>query len=290
MAQTWKKGKQAGELAMRKRRFRRQNSEETKNRIPLLPNFVTTIGLFFGFFSIMFSLKGNFYNAAIMIVLAGFIDGVDGRIARATNSTSAFGKEYDSLCDLICFGVAPSIMVYLWDLSGFGRMGFLAGFVYVACGALRLARFNTDTTGDGTKFTGLPIPVAAVSLASILLIYGTMNDYQNIPYAVSFIESIKGVPILAGVFFLAFLMVSTIKYPSFKHVTYIKAHPFQLLVAGVLLLMVVAYQPEMMAFLLTMTFVIGGVILNIIQHLFFRNRKAVSEDINETIPRENHNI
>jgi len=117
-----------------------------------------------------------------------------------------------------------------------------------------------------------------------------MGEYQNIPYAVSFIESLKGVPVLAGVFFLAFLMVSTIKYPSFKHVTYIKAHPFQLLVAGVLLLMVVAYKPEMMAFLLTMTFVIGGVISNIIQYLFFRNRKTVSEEINETIPRENHNI
>jgi CDP-diacylglycerol---serine O-phosphatidyltransferase len=290
MAERRKKGKQTGELAMRKRRFRRLNNGELKNKIPLLPNFVTTIGLFFGFFSMMFSLKGNFYNAAIMIILAGFIDGVDGRIARATNSTSAFGKEYDSLCDLVCFGVAPSVMVYLWALSGFGRMGFLAGFVYVACGALRLARFNTDTTGDGTKFTGLPIPVAAVTLASILLVYGTISDYQNIPYAVSFIESIRGVPILAGVFFLAFLMVSTIKYPSFKHITYIKAHPFQLLVAGVLLLMVVAYQPEIMAFLLTMTFVIGGIILNIVQYLFFRNRKAVSGEINETIPRENHNI
>ncbi len=275
---------------MRRRRFRRLNNEELKRKIPLLPNFVTTIGLFFGFFSIMFSLKGNFYNAAIMIILAGFIDGIDGRIARATNSTSAFGKEYDSLCDVICFGAAPALMVYLWELSGFGRMGFLASFVYVACGALRLARFNTDTTGDGTKFTGLPIPVAAVTLASILLIYGTMSEYQNIPYAVSFIESIKGVPILAGVFFLAFLMVSTIKYPSFKHVTYIKAHPFQLLVAGVLLLMVIAYQPEIMAFLLAMTFVIGGIILNIIQYLFHRSRKVASEEMNETIPRENHNI
>ncbi len=290
MAQTWKKGKQTGELTMKRRRFRRLNNDELKNRIPLLPNFVTTIGLFFGFFSILFSLRGNFFNAAIMIVLAGFIDGVDGRIARATNSTSAFGKEYDSLCDVICFGVAPAIMVYLWELSEFGRMGFLASFVYVACGALRLARFNTDTSGDGTKFTGLPIPVAAVTLASILLVYGSMNDYRNIPYAVSVIESIRGVPVLAGVFFLAFLMVSTIKYPSFKHVNYIKAHPFQLLVAGVLLLMVVAYQPEMMAFLLTMTFVIGGVILNIIQYLFLRNRKAASEEIDETIPRENPNI
>ena len=290
MAQTWKKGKQTGELAMRRRRFRRKNNEDLKKMIPLLPNFVTTIGLFFGFFSIMFSLKGNFYNAALMIILAGFIDGIDGRIARATNSTSAFGKEYDSLCDVICFGVAPALMVYLWELNEFGRMGFLASFVYVACGALRLARFNTDTSGDGTDFTGLPIPVAAATLASTLLLYSTMNDYRNIPYAITFIGSIKGVPMLTSVFFLAYLMVSTIKYPSFKHVTYIKAHPFQLLVAGVLLLMVVAYQPEIMAFLLTVTFVIGGIILNIVQHILSRSKKAVSEEINGTIPRENPNI
>ena len=275
---------------MSRRRFRRQNIEALKKRIPLLPNFVTTIGLFFGFFSIMFSLKGNFYHAALMIILAGFIDGIDGRIARATNSTSAFGKEYDSLCDVICFGVAPALMIYLWELTEFGRMGFLASFVYVACGALRLARFNTDTSGDGTEFTGLPIPVAAATLASTLLLYSTMNDYRNIPYAINIIGSIKGVPILTSVFFLAYLMVSTIKYPSFKHVTYIKAHPFQLLVAGVLLLMIVAYQPEIMAFLLTITFVIGGIILNIIQYPFSRRRKAVSEEINETIPRENPNI
>jgi CDP-diacylglycerol---serine O-phosphatidyltransferase len=275
---------------MKRRRFRRLRNDELRRRIPLLPNFVTTIGLFFGFFSIMFSLKGNFYNASIMIILAGFIDGIDGRIARATNSTSLFGKEYDSLCDVICFGVAPALMVYLWELSEFGRMGFLASFVYVACGALRLARFNTDTSGNGTEFTGLPIPVAAGTLASVLLLYGTINDYRNIPYAVSFIGSIKGVPMLTSVFLLAYLMVSTIKYPSFKHVNYIKAHPFQLLVAGVLLLMVVAYQPEIMAFLLAMTFVIGGIILNIVQYLFSRNRKAVSEETNETIPRENNNI
>jgi CDP-diacylglycerol---serine O-phosphatidyltransferase len=275
---------------MKRRRFRRLRNDDLRKKIPLLPNFVTTIGLFFGFFSIMFSLKGNFYNAAIMIILAGFIDGIDGRIARATHSTSLFGKEYDSLCDVICFGVAPALMVYLWELSEFGRMGFLASFVYVACGALRLARFNTDTSGDGTEFTGLPIPVAAVTLASVLLLYGTMNDYRNIPYAISIIGSIKGVPMLTSVFLLAYLMVSTIKYPSFKHVTYIKAHPFQLLVAGVLLLMVVAYQPEIMAFLLAMTFVIGGIILNIVQYLFPKGKKVASEETNETIPRENNNI
>jgi CDP-diacylglycerol--serine O-phosphatidyltransferase len=275
---------------MSRRKFRRQDKERVKKAIPLLPNFVTTIGLFFGFFSIMFSLKENFYYAAIMIFLAGFIDGIDGRIARATNSTSPFGKEYDSLCDVICFGVAPALMAYQWELSGFGKLGFLASFVYVACGALRLARFNTDTSGDGTKFTGLPIPIAAASLASVLLVYSSMKDYENIPYAITVISSLKGIPVLAGVFFLAFLMVSTIKYPSFKHVDYIKAHPFQLLVAGVLLLMVVAYQPELMAFLLAMIFVFGGIIMNIVEFAFSRGRKDVNEVDDGTVTRQNHNI
>lgn len=275
---------------MKKRRFRRPFGDRTKSAIPLLPNFVTTIGLFFGFFSLLFSLKGSFYNASLMIVLAGFIDAIDGRIARATNTTSDFGKEYDSLCDVICFGVAPAIMVYLWELNQYGKLGFLAGFLYVACGALRLARFNTDTSGDGTKFIGLPIPIAAATLASVLLVQDTVPQLQGIPYVVQFIEGLKGIPVLAGVFFLAFLMVSTIKYPSFKHVNYIKAHPFQLLVAGVLLLMVIAYQPEIMAFLLTITFVVGGIMFNIVMYLFFSKKEGIKEVIDESISRENHNI
>lgn len=256
---------------MKRDRFRMKRNKGPRT-VPFLPNFVTTIGLFFGFNSLHFSLMGKFYMAAIMIFLAAFIDAIDGRIARATNSTSAFGKEYDSLSDVICFGVAPAMMIYLWELKGYGRLGFLACFLFVACGALRLARFNTDISSDNTRFTGLPIPVAAASLASVILLSDTVG-------------SIPDTPVLIGVYCLSFLMVSTVKYPSFKHVEYIKAHPFQLLVAGLLLVVVIASAPEIMAFALTMTFVVGGLLLSAISTLFAR-KKAVTVD-QEPIPGNN---
>jgi CDP-diacylglycerol--serine O-phosphatidyltransferase len=241
--------------------------------VPFLPNFVTTIGLFFGFNSLHFSLMGKFYMAAVMIFLAAFIDAIDGRIARATNSTSAFGKEYDSLSDVICFGVAPAIMIYLWELKDYGRLGFLACFLFVACGALRLARFNTDISSDNTKFTGLPIPVAAAAIASLVLLSDKVG-------------AIPDIPVLIAVYCLSFLMVSTIKYPSFKHVEYIKAHPFQLLVAGLLLVVVIASAPEIMSFVLTMTFVVGGLLLSAISAIFVR-KKVVQID-HEPLPGDNH--
>lgn len=261
---------------MKRNRFRMKR-DKTPRTVPFLPNFVTTIGLFFGFNSMHFSLMGDFYKAAVMIFLAAFIDAIDGRIARATNSTSAFGKEYDSLSDVICFGVAPALMVYLWELKSYGRLGFLACFLFVACGALRLARFNTDTSSDNTKFTGLPIPVAAAAIASVVLLSDVV------------VGSIPDVPVLIGVYCLSFLMVSTIKYPSFKHVEYIKAHPFQLLVAGLLLVVVIASAPEIMAFALTMTFVVGGLVLSTISALFSHKKKAVSID-HEPLPGDNHHI
>ena len=257
---------------MKRHTFRMRRNKGPRT-VPFLPNFVTTIGLFFGFNSLHFSLMGKFYMAAVMIFLAAFIDAIDGRIARATNSTSAFGKEYDSLSDVICFGVAPAMMVYLWELKGYGRLGFLACFLFVACGALRLARFNTDTSGDNTKFTGLPIPVAAAALASVILLSDTIG-------------SIPDTPVLIGVYCLSFLMVSTVKYPSFKHVEYIRAHPFQLLVAGLLLVVVIASAPEIMAFALTMTFVVGGLLLGAIAAVFAR-KKSVNAD-QEPIPGNSH--
>ena len=257
---------------MKRNRFK-INRNKSPRSVPFLPNFVTTIGLFFGFNSLHFSLKEDFYKAAVMIFLAAFIDAIDGRIARATNSTSAFGKEYDSLSDVICFGVAPAIMIYLWELKDYGRLGFLACFLFVACGALRLARFNTDTASDNTRFTGLPIPVAAAAIASLVLLSDKVG-------------AIPDIPVLIAVYCLSFLMVSTIKYPSFKHVEYIKAHPFQLLVAGLLLVVVIASAPEIMAFALTMTFVVGGLLLSTISALFVHKKTAQID--HEPLPGDNH--
>lgn len=258
------------------RRSRHKNAEK-KQRVPFLPNFITTMGLFCGFYSIAFSLKGKFGTAAALILVAGFIDGIDGRVARATNSESAFGKEYDSLSDLVAFGVAPALMAYLWQVNQFGRLGFIASFLFVACGALRLARFNTDTSHDNSAFTGLPIPMAAAAVCGIVLFSGIVG---YIPPAL----------ILLGMYVLAFLMVSTVRYPSFKHISYIKAHPFQLLVAGLLVLVVVALQPEVMIFALTMVFIVGGLIWDGSMHVreYLQEKKHEKEAAHQHAARDNN--
>lgn len=253
--------------------------EKRKRTVPFLPNFITTMSLFCGFYSISFSLKGNYYMAAVLILIAGFIDGIDGRVARMTNSVSEFGKEYDSLSDVIAFGVSPAIMAYLWQLNQYGRFGFIACFLFVACGALRLARFNTDTSHNLTTFTGLPIPIAAAAVTSVVLLSKVVG-------------SIPSLAILGGMYILSFMMVSTIRFPSFKHISYIKAHPFQLLVAGVLLLMVVALAPEIMIFALAMTFIVGGTLWNAIQSVraYFSEKKHVEGTDHEGITRQDNNL
>ncbi|MGC9324031.1 MAG: CDP-diacylglycerol--serine O-phosphatidyltransferase [Desulfomonilia bacterium] len=258
--------------------MRRRQKERKKRMIPFLPNFITTMSLFCGFYSISFSLRGSYTMAAILILIAGFIDGIDGRVARMTNSVSEFGKQYDSLSDVISFGVAPAIMVYLWQLSLYGRFGFIACFLFVACGALRLARFNIDTTLHITSFTGLPIPVAAGAVSSVVLLTRVTGP-------------IDAWMILLGMYLLSFLMVSTIRYPSFKHISYIKAHPFQLLVCGVLLLVVVALSPEVMLFVLAMTFIIGGAVWDGIQHLiaYKKERKEEERSAHDSVTgKDNH--
>ncbi|HPJ92732.1 MAG TPA: CDP-diacylglycerol--serine O-phosphatidyltransferase [Deltaproteobacteria bacterium] len=253
--------------------------EKRKRTVPFLPNFITTMSLFCGFYSISFSLKGNYYMAAVLILIAGFIDGIDGRVARMTNSVSEFGKEYDSLSDVIAFGVSPAIMAYLWQLNQYGRFGFIACFLFVACGALRLARFNTDTSHNLTTFTGLPIPIAAAAVTSVVLLSKVVG-------------SIPSLALLGGMYILSFMMVSTIRFPSFKHISYIKAHPFQLLVAGVLLLMVVALAPEIMIFVLAMTFIVGGTLWNAIQSVraYFSEKKHVEGTDHEGITRQDNNL
>lgn len=268
------------------KRRREINEEKRKRSVPFLPNFITTMSLFCGFYSIMFSLRSDFHWAAILILIAGFIDGLDGRVARMTGTTSEFGKQYDSLSDVIAFGVAPAMMVYLWQLNAFGRLGFIATFLFVACGALRLARFNIDTTGSMTHFTGLPIPVAAAGVTSTYLLT------EELTRMIGPMPSIAPVAVLMWVYVLSYLMVSSIPYPSFKHVTYIKAHPFQLLVAGVLLLVVVALAPELMLFILAVTFIVGGAIWSGIVRVMQarREKKGVKGESHEGITGQDHHI
>ncbi|HAY41251.1 MAG TPA: CDP-diacylglycerol--serine O-phosphatidyltransferase, partial [Gammaproteobacteria bacterium] len=138
------------------------DKRQNKRGIYLLPSIFTTFALFAGFYSIVASINGDYTLAAISIMVAMLWDALDGRVARLTNTQSAFGAEYDSLSDLVSFGVAPALLVYEWSLSDLGRIGWLAAFIYLACAALRLARFNTQVgTADKRYFQGLPSPASA---------------------------------------------------------------------------------------------------------------------------------
>lgn len=221
--------------------------------IYVLPNLVTTGNLFFGFFSVVQSIKGQFIFAAYLIVAAAVFDLLDGRLARLTRSTSKFGAEYDSLCDLISFGMAPAILLYLWALSPFGRIGWVACFLFVACGALRLARFNVQANVvEKNYFQGLPIPMAAGIVASSVLAFADLG-----------LDGFGSIPLLLMTILLAFVMVSTFRYRSFKDLDLKERVPFRYLVIGLGLLVVILLRPEVMLFLLFMGYATLGAVFGI---------------------------
>ncbi len=230
-------------------------NEAPKGTIWLLPSILTTVSLFSGFYAIISAVNGLYYNAAIALIVSGIFDGLDGRVARLTNTASRFGMEYDSLCDLVAFGVAPAVLAYLWALEDYGRYGWLAAFLYVATTALRLARFNTQDQEESQAeeapsnvFNGLPCPAAAGMVATSVL-FCHFFDFQG---------AVKGMLMLALVYALSYLMVSSVKYMSFKHPESPRAKTFQVLVAIVLVIMVVATEPEVTLFILGAIYVLSG--------------------------------
>lgn len=208
--------------------------------IYVLPNLVTTCNLFCGFFSVIQAIQGRFVIAAYAIVVAAVFDQLDGRLARITRSTSKFGAEYDSLCDLLSFGMAPALLLFQWSLSPFGRLGWVACFLFVACGALRLARFNVQHgIVEKSYFQGLPIPMAAGIVASSVLFFTELdwNPVEN--------WFLLGMTIL-----LAFVMVSSFRYRSFKDLDLKERMHFQYLILGLLVFVVVILKHEIMLFVL----------------------------------------
>lgn len=217
-----------------------------------LPCLFTTASLLSGFYAIISAINGNFFHAAIAIIVAGIFDGLDGRVARMTNSASTFGMEYDSLCDLVSFGVAPAVLAYLWALEPYGRYGWLAAFLYVATTALRLARFNSLTLAKSSRdFVGLPCPAAAGMIATTVL----FSRYLGA------LESVKHISILVLVYLLSYLMVSNIRYMSFKHPAASRKKNFQVTVILVLLLILVAAEPQVTLFALGLVYVLSGPLL-----------------------------
>ncbi len=247
--------------------------------IYVLPNLLTTVNMFFGFFAIIYSINGNFTWAAYAIVVAAVFDQLDGRVARATNSTSQFGAEYDSLSDLISFGLAPGLLLFLWSLEPFGRLGWLASFFYLACGALRLARFNVQSTSvEKAYFQGLPIPMAAGIVASSVLAFQDLE-----------LDGARSWTLLAMTILLGFVMVSNFRYRSFKDLDFRHRLPFRYLVGAVFLFAAVAIRPETTLFVLFLTYATLGAVFGVWRLRIRRPRLAKpysthpGEDLHEVI-------
>ena len=222
-------------------------------KIYLLPNFVTTANMFCGFYSMVASINGDYLLASWAIIAAGVFDMLDGRIARMAKATSQFGVEYDSMSDLLSFGVAPAILLYQWALRPFDRLGWLAAFLFMACGALRLARFNVNTASvPKGYFQGLPIPMAAGMVATFIIFNQTLSWPPS-----------PATPVLVLTFGLASLMVSTIRFPSFKELNWRSRASFGYLLVGVLSMILIAVKPEVTLFLLLTTYLCLSLMWNL---------------------------
>ena len=212
--------------------------------IYLLPNILTTGALFGGFYAVLSGFSGHFEFAAMAIFAAMIFDGLDGRVARMTNTQSDFGVQYDSLSDMVSFGVAPAVVAYGWGVSDLGKLGLAAAFVYASCAALRLARFNVQAElADKKTFTGLPSPAAAALVAGFI-------------WSTSDVEPSLGLSVIGAVLTatVGLLMVSNFKYPSFKEVDLRGKVPFMVILSIVMGFVVITIDPPRILFVLALTF------------------------------------
>ncbi len=230
-----------GEHESRRDRIRRRG-------IYLLPNLITTGALFAGFFAIVAAVNTNYIGAALAIFTAGAFDTLDGRVARWTNTESAFGAEYDSLSDMVAFGVAPAFVMFFWGLSTLGQIGWVASFIFMACAALRLARFNT--AHDNSFFQGLASPSAAAIIASSVWLWESWSLGTPSPIATAFMAAVT---VLTGV-----LMVSNFTYFSPKMFDLKGRVPFLALVAGVLGISVIMVEPPLVLLVLFVGYALSG--------------------------------
>ncbi|MEE9146980.1 MAG: CDP-diacylglycerol--serine O-phosphatidyltransferase [Candidatus Tectomicrobia bacterium] len=231
-----------------------------KKSIYLLPNLFTTGNLLCGFSSVIASINEQYVQAALVILLAAVLDCLDGKVARMTNSASAFGVEYDSLADLLSFGLAPGLLLYSWILRPFGHFGWLAACLFVICGALRLARFNVQASGGPrSNFTGLPIPMAAGVIASAVLLgqhlYGNADSLDLEP----------PLSIVFAVYVLASLLVSNFKYRSFKYLRLRRVRPVPLVLGAALTVLVIALMPELSLFLMFFGYALSGPVESLVR-------------------------
>jgi CDP-diacylglycerol--serine O-phosphatidyltransferase len=248
------------------------NKNKAKKGVYLLPNILTTFGLFAGFFAIILATKGQYADAAIAIFIAMLWDGLDGRVARLTNTQSEFGEQYDSMADMVSFGVAPALLMYFYLFESLGKIGWIASFIYVAAGALRLSRFNTQIgIEDKRYFQGLPSPAAAALIAGFVwtkeMIGVSVYDEQYL------IISAWIILVSAGI-----LMVSNVRYYSFKEINFKNRSSFKLLLIATLVLITVSLWPSAILFIFFFTYAVSGLISTIIEIIKVRKKRVFKKN------------
>lgn len=249
-------------------------SETHKRKgIYLLPNLFTVGALFVGFYAIVAASKGHFVDAAIAIFVAILLDGLDGRIARLLNAVSDFGAQFDSLSDMLCFGVTPALVLYSWSLSALGRPGWLIAFIYSTCTALRLARFNTQIgVADKRYFQGLPTPVPAGLVASLIWVCAENHiSGQSIAPFVGLIALL-----------LSFLKVSTIRYYSFKEFDLRGRVPFVVIPAIAMVLAFISFSPPAIFLLMSSVYMLSGPVLILYRYRSRRRRQFSKPSVDNT--------
>nr|WP_250130983.1 CDP-diacylglycerol--serine O-phosphatidyltransferase [Brachymonas denitrificans] len=249
-----------------------QPVRKRRKGIYVLPNLFTLAALFGGFYAVVMAMNGRFDLATIGVFAAMVLDSLDGRVARLTHTQSAFGEQMDSLSDMVSFGAAPALIAYEWALRPLGRWGWIAAFVYCACAALRLARFNVNTgVVDKRYFQGLPSPAAAALVTGFIwLTNEIITAHRDVPWFKNFIELFTGggivrtdlswfmfaITLLAGL-----TMVTNVPYYSFKDFGGKRSVPFALLIGVVLLMAVISIEPPTMLFLLFVLYALSGYVL-----------------------------
>jgi CDP-diacylglycerol---serine O-phosphatidyltransferase len=238
------------------------NTEIRRRGIYLLPNIFTTAALFTGFYAIVMAMNQRFVDASVAIFIAMILDWLDGRVARLTRTQSAFGAQYDSLSDMVCFGAAPSLVIYEWALKDLGRFGWIAAFVYCAGAALRLARFNTNIDViDKRFFQGLPSPAAAALVAGFLWLASDnkipVDDY-GMPWVAAFLTLYAGLT-----------MVSNVPFYSFKEISLRRSVPFAVILLIVLGFVLISTDPPIVLFLLFVAYGVSGYV-----HWLWRKRQS----------------
>lgn len=246
-------------------------NKKTKRGVYLLPNVLTTLGLFAGFYAVILATKGLFAQAAMAIFAAMLLDALDGRVARLTNTQSEFGAQYDSMADMVSFGIAPALLMYFWLFADFGKIGWIGVFIYVAASALRLARFNAQIQmQDKRYFQGLPSPAAAALIAGLVWTKEMMGASAYDDYLI-----LVGWIILVAT---GILMVSNIRYSSFKEINLKGRSSFKWLLMAILIMVVIVVWPSTLLFIFFFIYALSGLFGTMIEVRRKRQLKKIGKN------------